>query len=304
MLGASDECGQAKEKMTRPRTFLVMLAALVSALMVSETLPSETLPAGAQEDITPPDLVEFSFTPATIDTSAGDATVTVTARIGDSPAGFVSGSLEFRPATTTQSRRRFFSSSDRISGTPNDGVYQFTVIFPRFSVAGTWTVTSLFLEGAVRNSQTLLTAALTAKGFPTQLTNNAAVQDLTAPDLAEFSFSPSTIDTSAADATVTVTARIVDGQSGFSSTFLQFRSPTTQSRFAFLGSGNRISGTANDGVYRTTVAFPRFSASGTWTAGFSSLTDTLGNSRALSKADLAAAGFSTDLTNAATTEDL
>ena len=53
---------------------------------------------------------------------------------------------------------------------------------------------------------------------------------------------------------MTVTARITDAGSGIGSYYysgVSFRSPSGQSVSASLGSYQRISGTANDGVYRS-----------------------------------------------------
>jgi hypothetical protein len=51
---------------------------------------------------------------------------------------------------------------------------------------------------------------------------NAATSDTTPPSLKEFSFTPTTIDTTLSSQTVTVTARVTDDLSGFSSV-QQFR---------------------------------------------------------------------------------
>ena len=58
-----------------------------------------------------------------------------------------------------------------------------------------------------------------------------------------------------------------------------------------LGSYQRISGTANDGVYRSELTVPQYSAQGTWTVSTSPSTDAVGNRREITVADLANAGF-------------
>lgn len=76
--------------------------------------------------------------------------------------------------------------------------------------------------------------------------------DTTPPSLTELSFTPAVIDTTSGSATITVTARILDSESGVSpAPYLWF--VTDAANQGASGSLSRISGTANDGVYRGTV---------------------------------------------------
>ncbi len=55
---------------------------------------------------------------------------------------------------------------------------------------------------------------------------NAQATDTTPPDMVDFSFTPSTIDTTDSAQTVTVTVRATDSDRGVKSIYMSFLSPT------------------------------------------------------------------------------
>ena len=261
-------------------------------------------------DITAPVLAGFSISPATVDTSAAPATITVTARITDDVSGFTnpsgccySYSFYFTSASGRSSQSFSFDASKRISGTAQDGTYRTTITLPRYAEQGTWQLVLqyVYLYDLAGNSRQLSLSDFTTAGFPTTF-QQTGVGDITPPVLAGFSISPATVDTSAASATITVTARITDDVSGFTgvnggccnSFYLSFTSPSGRSSpYVSFDSSKRISGTAQDGTYRTTFILPRYSEQGTWQLSSQSmyLSDVAGNSRSLTSADFATAGF-------------
>jgi hypothetical protein len=102
-----------------------------------------------------------------------------------------------------------------------------------------------------------------------------------------------------------VTARITDDLSGaaapgFTNGLPQVRvvSPSgKQTAWNSFDSTSRISGTPQDGVYRTTMTLPQYSEPGTWTVQSFWLVDMAGNSKSLTAADMQAAGLPTTFTN-------
>lgn len=251
-------------------------------------------------DTTPPSLTELSFTPAVIDTTSGSATITVTGRILDSESGV--SPAPYLWFVTDAANQGASASLSRISGTANDGVYRGTATFPRYSAAGAWRADYFNIQDAAGNDRQYGTADLTALGFATDVDNRATVEDATAPNPTEFSLSPTTIDTTGIGATVTVTTRLLDERSGVDGADLRIRNTTTnQEVIVYLG---RISGTANDGVYRGITTFPRYSAAGSWHVVNFLTADLLGNRRRYSTDELAALGFTVDLDNHATVEDV
>ena len=119
------------------------------------------------------------------------------------------------------------------------------------------------------------------------------VQDITPPSLVEFGFSPNAVNVSNGDQTITVTARFTDDLIGFSSGRFYFLSPSDQLADAALG--DRISGTAQDGIYRGSMVIPQFSENGVWHFWHGSITDGL-NSRTVFAEDLVALGAPTTFT--------
>jgi hypothetical protein len=127
------------------------------------------------DDTSAPQLVELSFGPASIDTSAGSQVVTVNARSTDGPAGYQSGSLHFRSPSGQQVRFGDLGATQRVSGDAFDGTLQTAVQFPQFSEAGTWKL-NVFLIDAVGNSRFFTDTDLANAGFPTQLEVTQAPQ--------------------------------------------------------------------------------------------------------------------------------
>jgi hypothetical protein len=127
--------------------------------IVTPTPTPEATPPPSYSDTTPPELVEFDFSPDTIDASTG-GTITFTARITDDLAGFNYGAIRFSSPSGNQSAFAFFDGSDRISGSPTDGVYEFTMSVSQYSESGTWEITNLELYDSVGNSIWLYDDAL------------------------------------------------------------------------------------------------------------------------------------------------
>ena len=240
-----------------------------------------------------PVLESFSFTPTSIDTSSGDQTITLTGRVTDDLAGLSSVQVTFRGPGGDQSVNAFFSSSNRISGDALDGTYETAMTVPQFSESGTWELNFVFLRDLATNSEFVGTADLIAQGFPTTFEQTGS-DDTTPPTLASLSFTPTSVDTSGGDQTITMTGRITDDLAGVVSAQLTFRSPSGgQSVNAFFSSFNRTSGDELDGTYETDMTPPQFSESGTWELNFFFGRDSANNSSFVSTAELIAQGLPT-----------
>jgi RTX calcium-binding nonapeptide repeat (4 copies) len=112
--------------------------------------------------------------------------------------------------------------------------------------------------------------------------------DHTPPQLVSLTVTPSVVDTSQAGATITVTAQISDNLSGFANGTISI--PGFYGAMAAFNPADRVSGTVMDGVYQTTIPLYRYTAEGVSPIELT-LQDELGNRRVVSSADLAAAGF-------------
>jgi hypothetical protein len=112
----------------------------------------------------------------------------------------------------------------------------------------------------------------------------AKAEDTTPPKVTALSISPTTINTEAADQTVTVTMTLTDDQAGVTSmndsagtgatAYVMRPLVGTQSATGWL---QRISGTDRNGVYTATVALLRGSKEGIWQMSNLALTDKVGN---------------------------
>jgi hypothetical protein len=272
--------------------------------------------AHAATDTTAPTWGAVTVSPASIDTSAGPATVTVTARILDDQSGITSGgstgggggNLTFRASSTTQNLYVSFSAANRISGTAQDGVYESTITVPRYAAGGTWSITGSGLSDGAGNYRYTSTAAESAAAGLTASFSQTGAGDTAAPTVTAITLTPSSIDTSTAARTVTVRVRATDDLSGITSSTGPVPTfggsihlnvvgpPGQQSKSVFFSSHHRVSGTATDGLYETTLSMPRYSAAGTWRVSNVSAQDSAGNSKITQGADLTAAGLDVSFT--------
>ena len=208
-------------------------------------------------------MTAFAISPTTIDTSTAAQTITVTATITDDVTGNGNSYAMFR-SPSGQNVYAWLDPTHRVSGTPQNGTYTATVIVPEASEQGTWTLQSFWLTDRVGNNQNLNTTQIANLGYPTTF-GQTGVGDLSAPALTAFAISPTTIDTSTAAQTITVTATITDDVTGNGNSYAMFRSPSGQNVYAWLDPTHRVSGTPQNGTYTATVIVPEASEQGTWT---------------------------------------
>jgi NADH:ubiquinone oxidoreductase subunit C len=123
------------------------------------------------QDVTPPTLLDFSFTPTVIDTSTGSQQVTVTVRTSDdiSRVWLVTDTC-FRSPSAIQDICGGYSEIDR-SGVPEVVTLQGVFTFPQFAELGTWHVLGLSLTDNARNTRFFTTDDLRGAGFPVELLN-------------------------------------------------------------------------------------------------------------------------------------
>ena len=265
----------------------------------------------APGDAAAPVLADFDISPAEVNTSAGPQIVTVTAHITDDVSGFTSTYFQLAPPSGNRSLYVNLDSSKRTSGTPQDGIYTVPLTLPRYSEQGAWRLgtggmsSGFSLSDAAGNYRSVYPGDLTAAGFPIGFTQTGP-GDSAAPTLVSFAINPATVDTSESAQTVTVTARIKDDVSGFTSTGFSISPPSgnsSKSLYVYLDASRRTSGTAQDGTYTVPLTLPRYSEQGTWRLGGTgysfSLSDAAGNSRTFTLGDLTTAGFSTSFSQTA-----
>ena len=120
------------------------------------------------EDTIPPELIDFSFTPTTIDEANGSQNVTVTIRAKDVKAGIGKFTVGFIRPNDDILFSVDIDSSNRISGDDKDGVYQKDKTFSHNTHLGIYNV-SVFAFDAFSNSKYFNTAEIAGRGFTSQL---------------------------------------------------------------------------------------------------------------------------------------
>ncbi len=241
----------ATKKITQ-KTLLFALTAILILSAITQVSAQASDPASL-------DIKEFSFTPSTIDTTNRSATVTVTIRVTDSERDVTSIQVNFiSPGGSNQFAPVVLDSRDRISGNARDGVYSKAVVFRQYIAAGTWKVDRIFISDGI-NSRFFNTVQLAALGFATLIQVISNNQDIIAPEISEFSFTPSAIDTTKGSQDITITFRVIEAISGIRDINVSFSRPEDDD-FGYgvsVTSANRISGDARDGVYRAVVTIPQ-----------------------------------------------
>ena len=241
--------------------------------------------AMAQTDTTRPAVSNFSFTPTSVDVTAAAQTVTATIRLTDDLSGVSYASAIFRSPSGNQSAGVSWSSYDRTAGTALDGTYSGTFTIPRYAEGGDWKLEYLSVNDVVGNFQdyapTNRTPQLPDLVIPAGTLETLAVTsqtDTTSPAVSNFSFTPTSVDVTAAAQTVTATIRLTDDLSGVSYASAIFRSPSgNQSAGVSWSSYDRTAGTALDGTYSGTFTIPRYAEGGDWKLEYLSVNDVVGN---------------------------
>jgi hypothetical protein len=266
------------------------------------------------DDITGPKLIAFDFDPKSIDTSTGSQTVTFTVRITDDLSGFKYGywrlespsGSEYWHATINTGVQNGTNRYRFISGDTEglDVTYESDIDLPLQSESGTWYIRNAYFYDNVGNYLVLNEQTLIDKGFPTTVNVVSTPDDTTGPDLANFDFSPKSVDTSTGSQTVTFTVRITDDLSGFKYGYWSLKSPSgTQYWHATINTSvqngtNRyrfISGDTEglDVTYESDIDLPVYSESGTWYIQNAYFYDNVGNYLVLNEQALIDKGFPT-----------
>jgi hypothetical protein len=258
----------------------------LSATQLSEKGFPHAVTVEGTEDNEPPQVSSLSISPSSINVGSSAQTVTVTAHISDNLSGVASASIGFRSpkgGKFTTGHTPF----TKVSGTSTSGTYEAKVTFGPYIAAGTWKVSTLLLADNIGNEAALSTQRLEVKGLPASVQVTDEHEDVTAPEVAGLTISPSSVNTTSSSQTATVTAHLTDNLSGVGSASVQFGSPNgkqTTARVAFA----KVSGTETNGTWEAKVPFERYLQTGNWKITSIELEDNAGNEASLSAAQLEA----------------
>jgi hypothetical protein len=275
------------------RALELLGAAIALSLAVVTPGPASGAGGAALDDTVAPVLSSLSVEPAAVDTTGGPAGVAVTATITDDLSGFVWGVLWFRSPSGLQ-------AVSALPGDPGNAFtplggdrYAATVVFQPWAEHGTWHVDHVALRDLAGNFRSLYRSELQVLGLDVTVTVTGGTPDTAGPVLSAITVDPAEVDvssaTSAAPATLTVTAAVTDDLSGFAGGDLRFRSP----------SGTRATG----GFFwppsdppTVTLRLNRYAENGVWRLDMVYLRDLAGNFRSLERDDLDAIGVDASFT--------
>jgi IPT/TIG domain len=263
------------------------VAKLTSANLEGKGLP-HSVAVTSTEDTEAPKLASFTLTPSSVNTTTSAQTVTATAEITDNASGFAHGSLDFKKPTGEHLTVPM--SFVRVSGTATKGVYEAKTSFNRYTQSGTWSIGLMNLGDAVGNEVNFTAAELEAKSLPHSVSVTDSSEDTEAPHPTAFAISPTTINTVAHKAIVTIKATLADNLSGLAAATVVFEGPNRK-RLSAVAKFARLSGTELSGTYEAVIAFKVSEESGTWRVRGLSMEDAVENLVSLNAAELEGKGF-------------
>jgi len=183
----------------------IQRASLIKCLLLAAVFMCDTAHSA---DVTAPQLLEWDFTPKTVDVTTQAQRVTVTFRVTDDISGTETPNVVADSIDTTQSTG--FANVQLISCNAIDGVWQAQLTIPAQSAPGQWKINLFPLRDVMGNSGNFGPGA----GFPSELSVVSGTADVTAPQLLEWDFVPKTVDVTKQAQLVTVTFRVTDDMSG------------------------------------------------------------------------------------------
>jgi len=141
---------------------------LTAADLAAAGLPNRFENTGLGDE-TAPKLADLAINPRSVDTAAGPATLTVSARFTDNLTGTDWAQVRFRNGS--QYRDAVFQADDLVAGSITDGSYRTTFELPAGAANGTWTLQFLAVTDRAGNQRELTAANLAAAGLPSTFQN-------------------------------------------------------------------------------------------------------------------------------------
>jgi len=122
----------------------------------------------AQEDVRPPDVIGFRFTPNRFDVGEQSRTMDVTFEATDDLSGVAWVRADFTSPSKRLNLVAVATSDTNLAA--RNGTYHATLTIPRYSEFGTWSVTGLAASDRVGNRRQYDVGELKKMGFETEFT--------------------------------------------------------------------------------------------------------------------------------------
>lgn len=254
---------------------------------------TDTVTAGC--DDTAPSLVEMTVTPDSVDTSEESRMIEFSLRVTDDLSG-LRGEPSVRIVHPVTGQKRW-PAVERTGGNLMDGTFGGRLRLDRFAASGTWTFEVSF-QDRQGNARYLEGPDLAALGLPAGF-EQTGIGDDTKPQIESIQLDRTSVDSSTAAQTITVTMRVTDDFTGIGDEYfipvtLTAHAPDWKQQRSAEGV-RRISGTRLDGIYQGALVLPRYSRRGTWTLA-AGATDGADNTLMLSSSDLRKRGMVDQIT--------
>lgn len=242
-------------------------------------------------DNTPPSINSFSFSPTQLDLSSKTLSVEYQLAISDDLSGLDEAIIEFaspgKGNGKSETLRKLTGKTTILSG---------TIDFGKNPDKGIW-LASVTLKDKAGNQITFSSSDLNSKGYSSSL-EITETNDITAPQLTGFTFSPDEIDLASEQRSVSFNVEATDDISGIEELTVEFTPPGNgggkSETFRKIGNRNvNLSGT---------IDFGKNPSTGAWNAKVT-LKDGAGNQATYSSSELNAKNFSSVL-NVKDTKDI
>jgi len=239
------------------------------------------------EDVTGPTYVDYAFDKATINTEAGEDTLTFYIRLTDEMSGVASSqNISFKSEETNHSVEFSLSLMEDNEacallglgladcGNASDGIYSGSATFPQYVGKGLWVSNGAVISDNLGNQKDIAYY----DGFDATFTNEATIDDGVAPVITSISVDPIYFNTAEAEAVITIEVGVEDEVSGVSE-IMSSISPIIGSQSVMNSPSNYVilSGNANEGVFQITLTVPQYSKVGIWNFGGVAIWDNVGN---------------------------
>jgi hypothetical protein len=231
-------------------------------------------------DTISPVLTALTVTPAAIDLTAVDQTVTVHLSAADdlSKVGRIRVELRAQVAGLMPQYAEMLVDTLAFTG-------DLTITMPAHARAGTWGLT-VTLQDRAGNAAVYNPVSLASRGYPSGVSVTCLDEDLSPPLVTSASVRPPVVDVSASSAVATLQFTATDDRSGvrvdptYTDAFsVVLRSPAGQEIRRFNSAFRQTTGDALNGTWEVPLELPRYSEAATWAVSYLRLADRAGNVR-------------------------
>lgn len=251
-----------------------------------------------------PQLISYSMTPETLDTSAGPGSVRFALEATDDLSG-VERAVALIRLPNDEPQWCFpcgrHAPTKLISGTIYDGVWEENFPLPHFAMPGAYEITAVVLYDRARNETIYDRDELEDLGYPIEFIQTG-IGDTEPPQILDFWMNPGTLQSSQGNRRIEFFLHVKDDLAGvaeeiypgFERLRVDIHPPFASEWSLWNGGVTLVSGTDLDGVWRFEQALPPEAETGTWTIPAIEATDRAGNEMLLREEELKATGW--DLT--------